>query len=458
MEVLMICAAGSSLAEELLLRPDAPSFMLRKRAWSGLKITGMNFMSNCSSRSIVQVCWVGLTCLGIVLVYPFCAFGIVLNDDYFAAEGGDTNNVSGTLDVGYAAARAFSILPQFRTVGAFGVCTGTWIGNNVSLGKSYFLTAAHCFEGNPRTPTRTVSASFTDYDGQPIVSGSATFHLPPERVAPPPGFGGASTDIGILEFDGLADVLAPAGHSLLPAAIYDGNQELGSEVALVGYGSWGIGSAGSNGGLFPSSGPRRAGGTNVINNIFEQSHGISATFNAPGSGDFTPAEVAIASGDSGSAWWQQHDGRWSIIGTTNGGSGNTYGTFSTAARASQYVDWIESIHPDVLLHSDLTAITADINDDTMLNNDDVVAFVDHWLGASTAVNINPADLNVDGIVNLLDWAVLSEELAAVGLSISLEQAFASRQVPEPTALVQLLVALSALLLGRGERHAVVVLQ
>lgn len=85
---------------------------------------------------------------------------IVLNDQYFANSGGDPADVAGTLDAGYAMARAYSVEPQFHALGALGICTGTWIGNDLENDKSFFLTAAHCFESNPPTLSRQIAASW----------------------------------------------------------------------------------------------------------------------------------------------------------------------------------------------------------------------------------------------------------------------------------------------------------
>lgn len=381
----------------------------------------------------------------VVCIWLFAALpchGVVLNDAYFTASGGDTSNVAGTLDAGYSAAREYSFSSQFLCVGGFGFCTATWLGNDISVNKSYFLTAAHCLEGSPPAPTQNVNVTFTGWNGEVVASGPGVFHLPPERVNVPPGFGGASTDIGILEMPGLAVIHDAFGASIERPLLYDQSSEVGVETSFVGYGSWGIGSQGSNGGLQPSSGPRRAGATNTINSIFEQNHGLGAAFNAPGTGDATPAESSIASGDSGSAWWQQHAGRWTIAGVTNGNSGTTYGTGSTASRVSGYVDWIRTIYPVAQLYSeDLNGVNADVNGDRVVAAPgDVNAFVAQWGQRSLPNGPNPADLNQDGLVNLPDAFLLHNALSAVGQEFD----FSMLAVPEPssaTVLFMLLVSL-----------------
>ena len=266
---------------------------------------------------------------------------VVLNDAHFEASGGDANNVAGTLDAGYADARAYSIEGQFQAVGNLGgFCTTTWLGNDTANNKTYLLTAAHCVEGSGHLGS--ISTSFTDWQGN-STSVSGIVHLPPERTDPETFGcgGGACSDIAVLELDGQINIQNGSGQAIAQPLIYDGDKEQGFENSFVGYGSWGIGSSGSNGGLSPSSGARRAGATNIINGFFESDKGIGTDFDAPGSDNARLEESNVAPGDSGSAWWQEHLGHWTIIATTNGFSNNgAYGGGSTGARASQYVDWI----------------------------------------------------------------------------------------------------------------------
>ncbi len=84
--------------------------------------------------------------------------------------------------------------------------------------------------------------------------------------------------------------------------------------------------------------------------------------------------------------------------------------------------------------------TVDINGDGFVSGDgtgtyetdDVVAFVSLWLQPNTFDNPNPADLNLDGIANLTDWAILNAENPSLGSAIA--AAVSGINVPEPNAL------------------------
>lgn len=276
------------------------------------------------------------------LVGGNCA-AVVINDLWFEASGGDADDVQGTLDAGYAAARAFSYQDQLLAVGQIPGCSCTWIGNDQQSNSSFFLTAAHCIEQG--STEFQLSTGFTDWNGNLVASGVGTAYVPQERIEPPSGFGGSSTDIAIIELPGLARILDARGQPIVQPVLYDGIKEVGYDVQLAGYGSWGIGSQGSNGALFPSSGTRRAGGTNVIGSAFEENHALSFDLTDPATDSASEFESTLASGDSGSAWWQQHAGDWSIVATTCCVGGTGYGGGSNGTRVSKYIDWIESVFP-----------------------------------------------------------------------------------------------------------------
>ena len=138
----------------------------------------------------------------------------------------------------------------------------------------------------------------------------------------------------------------------------------------------------------------------------------------PGTGNAQPEESAVAPGDSGSAWWQEHLGHWTIIATTNGGSGSGYGGSSTGARVSQYADWIDGIFPEVERWSE-NVLIGDINLDGVITTDldgtdDYSAFIADWRKYSGPGSLTVADLNEDHIVDLLDFAIFRDAVIDSG--------------------------------------------
>ena len=88
------------------------------------------------------------------------------------------------------------------------------------------------------------------------------------------------------------------------------------------------------------------------------------------------------------------------------------------------------------------SLTPDINGDGLVSGDgtgpfetdDVTAFVSLWLQPNTIDDPNPADLNLDGIANLADWAILNAADPAMGQGILNAVVDAS----EPSGLVLLM--------------------
>lgn len=86
-------------------------------------------------------------------------------------------------------------------------------------------------------------------------------------------------------------------------------------------------------------------------------------------------------------------------------------------------------------------------------SDDVTAFIFHWMQTSPVTTPLPADLNIDGIVNLADWGILNLADPTMGQSVA--AALRIRVVPEPSAwTVALMVAIVPCVAGfyRYYRH------
>lgn len=274
------------------------------------------------------------------------AYALIVNENAFKAAGGDPANIAGTLAAANEPLHRNSYLPQYLSVGRIYTCTATWIGEDDRY--AYVLTAAHCLP-NQGTLAAKIDRNFYGWDGSVIAGGVGWSFIHPYRLNKPPGFGGASTDIGLMRLPRRSPLVDVAGMAVAPPALYDGKDEVGKPVSLVGYGLWGVAGT-SNAAWTPALDQRRLWGETMIDELFEMDHGIQAGYDLIDG----PRWARSASGDSGSAWWQQHDGQWTVIATTNGNGGNR----SHGARVSRYIGWVKELFPGVSLASDRFQVTA----------------------------------------------------------------------------------------------------
>ncbi len=92
------------------------------------------------------------------------------------------------------------------------------------------------------------------------------------------------------------------------------------------------------------------------------------------------------------------------------------------------------------------SLTPDINGDGLVSgdgtgpfdSDDVTAFLAFWLQPNTLDDPNPADLNLDGVANLADWAILNAADPLMGQRLM----NAVIDAPEPSGLHLLLCGLA----------------
>ena len=59
-------------------------------------------------------------------------------------------------------------------------------------------------------------------------------------------------------------------------------------------------------------------------------------------------------GDDGAAWWQKHEGEWSVVATTNGGHAGS----TTGVLVQKYASWINEVFPGARLTSERLRVTA----------------------------------------------------------------------------------------------------
>jgi hypothetical protein len=290
------------------------------------------------------------------LLFSVNSNAVVINHSTFLNNGGNLANIHSTLEDAYTPLRAKSYSPRFDAVGKIYACTATWLGDSKDGKKAYILTAAHCAEfHDPSASSGTYTGQFRDRHNR-VIAENGTYYLGPYRIQRPAGFGGASTDIAILALNKKANMLDDHGKAINPPWIYDGVAEKGARISMVGYGNWGTGEVSPqstpDGEQFvPDHGTLRAWGESYVDAIWEKDHGMSAPYHPEHD---AKAWARLAPGDSGAAWWQQHQGFWSVVGVTNSGSMHS----SNAARTSQYVHWIKSVYPEARTLSGMTTINA----------------------------------------------------------------------------------------------------
>jgi hypothetical protein len=126
-----------------------------------------------------------------------------------------------------------------------------------------------------------------------------------------------------------------------------------------------------------------------------------------------------------------------------------YGTFNLATD-NDYIDFI------------ITPVAGDINNDFLLNQADKDAFIAGWFDRRLVggfqlgdlVSRGAGDLNLDGITNIQDLAIMQNALTGAALSAITPAELAAAGVPEPSTAALVLVISAALpaMARRFSRH------
>lgn len=266
------------------------------------------------------------------------AHAIYINESRFTAMGGNLNNLAGTVPHVFDQLRMASHALQFHAVGDINGCTATLLGAEGNA--LWVLTAAHCVL-NTQLSNRTNNLWFNDRNGNRIAGGwGGWVFVHPKWLSTA---GGGPADIALLK-------LPRTNWSLsLPEQpiVYDRTSELGKPVTFLGNGIVGVGLQDVT---HLWSGQRRAWGESVVDVIWGENDAIGAGYVPTGN---TSSWARTDSGDSGSAYWQKHDGAWTIIATAASAGDTRQG----GARVSSFASWIRDLFPGARLFSERMRLT-----------------------------------------------------------------------------------------------------
>jgi hypothetical protein len=137
--------------------------------------------------------------------------------------------------------------------------------------------------------------------------------------------------------------------------------------------------------------------------------------------------------------------RMTVYGTTTSGSPVNYGSYNFASE-NDFADF------------KLTGVPGDLNHSGTLTQADKDAFIAGWMERKVINGVQigdlatfeQGDLNLDGITNIFDLAIMQNALPGAGLSPITANDLAG--VPEPTAAALLVLAVAAASLGRRQRR------
>lgn len=201
---------------------------------------------------------------------------LFIDEATFKKNGGDLDNLNGTITKANEKLRQQSYELPWLSVGDMDGCTATWIGDEGN-DWSYFLTAAHCIKYKDMEQAPINNTFKAPKTRLLIAGGSGTGFVPPERIKKPEGFGGASTDIGILKLPKKNQILDNKGNPLQQPILNDIEDEIGRDAIFVGYGAWGVGTVER---LRPSEGEMRLYARSRVGEFFEKDHGVAAYYDS----------------------------------------------------------------------------------------------------------------------------------------------------------------------------------
>jgi len=215
---------------------------------------------------------------------------------------------------------------------------GPVYGTGALISPEWFLTAGHNVWGNDDlgggiSEIRINFGLDADTPEQTVLGDQ--IHIYPGYTSSDPW--GTDVDLALVH-------LVDPVFNLMPAEIYRGTDTRDTLMYMAGFGEYGTGDVG----IVGYDGQKR-GGSNVADGFggdffytgYESQYWM-ALFDQPGLTSPEALEWHAGSGDSGTPWFAQLDGRMQLVGVTSFvDAGFTYFSSTGAVRTSLYTDWID---------------------------------------------------------------------------------------------------------------------
>jgi hypothetical protein len=278
---------------------------------------------------------------------------IVIHKQAFIARGGDPDHLDSSLPGVLAPLRAASTQHPFTVVGlldtAEGQCTATWLGDSSDSQTAYLLTAAHCLPALAAQQT-SFEASFFDWAGRRVASGRAQGDIHPGWKNRSSDTAGLASDLALVRVPKRQALLDRQGRELSAPWLYDQDQEVGQPMDWVGYGQWGVSGPDNQDMPQPDIAQRRLWYRTQATASGHRGFTLKCT------SALLPTALwaRSASGDSGSAWWLQQQGLWSIAALTHGRLDSS----TLGPRISRHIDWLRAVYPQARLYSQQITVSA----------------------------------------------------------------------------------------------------
>ncbi|CAE6937708.1 hypothetical protein ACOMICROBIO_GDFFDHBD_03002 [Vibrio sp. B1REV9] len=290
------------------------------------------------------------------LIPSINAEAITISTQYFIDHGGSLDDVESTLPRVVKPLYDKSLDHGFLSVVHTEHCTATWLGDSGD-GYSFFLSAAHCFDGSEEGLP--INESIFDWSGKLIASGDGVAYIPKERLETET----PQTDVAILKLPKTGEIVSISGDVVEAPYLYDGSSEEQIKVAFVGYGGIGLGMSDFDSLHAIDKMQRFYGESEITALTVNERRNLLVGYDA--SGLFYENQWARLSSpsnyhdreitDAGAALWKQDLHGWVVVGVADGRSpiSEQFGEQISNVRIHSYINWIQSVFPEVKLNSEV---------------------------------------------------------------------------------------------------------